>query len=99
MCFARGDLRGHIVSYQNDRRPSYWPRRASRQQEHLKIDLREIFGVVRFSTFATISARNGPQAMSAIWSLIGGKRTSRGSPISVAIDPERTSPTSSGIAI
>jgi Zn-dependent peptidase ImmA (M78 family) len=30
-------------------------------------------------------ARNGPQAMSAIWSLIGGKRTSRGQPISVAI--------------
>src|SRR5258705_9891838 len=29
--------------------------------------------------------------MSAISSLIGGKRTSRGQPISVAIDPERTS--------
>ena len=29
-------------------------------------------------------------AMSAQWSLSGGKRTSRGSPISVVIDPKRT---------
>src|SRR6476646_6160596 len=42
-------------------------------------------------TFATISARTGPQAMSAIWSLTGGKRTSRRQPNSVAIDPERKS--------
>ena len=34
-----------------------------------------------------IVARNGPQAMSAIWSLTGGKRTSRRQPNSVAIDP------------
>src|SRR5258707_11160191 len=33
-------------------------------------------------------ARNG-QAMSAIWSLTGGKRTSRRQPNSVAIDPSR----------
>src|SRR5258708_36401707 len=36
-------------------------------------------------------ARNGPQAMSAIWSLTGGKRTSRRQPNLVAIDPNRTS--------
>jgi hypothetical protein len=24
MRFARGDVRDHIVSYQNDHRPSYW---------------------------------------------------------------------------
>jgi hypothetical protein len=27
----------------------------------MKIDFREIFGVVRFSTFATLSARSGHQ--------------------------------------
>jgi putative ABC transport system substrate-binding protein len=35
-------------------------------------------------------ARNGPPAMSAVWSLSGGKRTSSGEPISVAIDPTET---------
>jgi hypothetical protein len=35
-------------------------------------------------------ARNGPQAMSAVWSLAGGKRTWQGKLISVAIDPSRT---------
>src|SRR5437868_3607410 len=35
-------------------------------------------------------ARNGPQAMSAIWSLKGEKRTSRRQPNLVAIDPPRT---------
>jgi len=57
MRFARGDLRDHIVSYQNDYRPSYWLQRALRLQESLKIGFREIFGVIRFSTFATISAQ------------------------------------------
>src|SRR5712671_4260540 len=56
MRFACGDMRDHILSYQNDRRPSYWRRRALRQQERLRIDFREILRVVRFSTFATISA-------------------------------------------
>src|SRR6266481_5305591 len=59
MRFARGDMRDHILSYQNDHRPSYWRRRALRQQERLRIDIREILRVVRFSTFATISAMNG----------------------------------------
>ena len=36
--------------------------RVLRQQESLKIGFREIFGVVRFSTFATISALFGPGA-------------------------------------
>src|ERR1700682_79751 len=67
MRFARGDLRDHIISYQNDHRPSYWPQRALRQQERLKIDLREIFGVVRFSTFATISARSGQSTIDRLF--------------------------------
>src|SRR6476620_3918071 len=59
MRFACGDMRDHILSCQNDHRPSYRRRRALRQQERLRIDSREILRVVRFSTFATISARNG----------------------------------------
>src|SRR6266404_8863909 len=59
MRFACGDMRDHIVSYQNDHRPSYWRRRALRQQARLRIDFSEILRVVRFSTFATISATNG----------------------------------------
>src|SRR5258706_14040721 len=59
MRFARRDVRDHIVSCQNDHRPSYWRPRALRQQERLRIDLREIFGLLRFSTFATISATSG----------------------------------------
>jgi hypothetical protein len=59
MRFARGDMRDHIVSHQNDQGALHrrygvlqWPRRP-------KINFCEIFDVVRFSTFATISARNG----------------------------------------
>src|SRR6267154_1289063 len=59
MRFACGDMRDHIVSYQNDHRPSYWRRRALRQQARLRIDFSEILRVVRFSTFATISANSG----------------------------------------
>src|SRR5712672_1811723 len=91
MRFACGDMRDHIVSYQNDHRPSYWRRRALRQQERLRIDFREIFRVVRFSTFATISARTGPPSMSAVRSLSGVNRTSHRKLISVAIDPKPTS--------
>ena len=36
MRFACGDMRDHIVSYQNDHRPSYWLQRALRLQESLK---------------------------------------------------------------
>src|SRR6476469_6755845 len=59
MRFACGDMRDHIVSYQNDHRPSYWRRRALREQARLRIDFSEILRVVRFSTFATISANSG----------------------------------------
>src|SRR5258708_1120062 len=59
MGFACGDMRDHIVSYQNDHRPSYWRRRALRQQARPRIDFTEILRVVRFSTFATISAISG----------------------------------------
>jgi hypothetical protein len=56
MRFARGDTRDHIVSNKDDQGASYlrygvlqWPIR-------LKINVCEIFGIVRFSTFTTKSA-------------------------------------------
>jgi hypothetical protein len=57
MCFARGDVRDHVVSHKNDHGPSYRPYRALQRQRRLKIHFREIFRVVRFSTFATVSPR------------------------------------------
>jgi hypothetical protein len=59
MRFARGDVRDHIVSHRNDHGPSYRPYRRLQRSRRLKIDFREIFGVVRFSTFATVSAKSG----------------------------------------
>ena len=78
MRFARGDMRDHIALYQNDHRPSYWPQRALRQQECLKIDFREIFRVVRFSTFATLSAHSDISLQSSASVALGAKRTSTG---------------------
>src|SRR5712671_4478552 len=64
MRFTRGDVRDHIDSSKIDHGPSYCRRRALRQQERLRIDFREILRVVRFSTFATISALFGHAAPS-----------------------------------
>jgi len=55
MRFARGDVRDHIVSSKIDHGPPLWRRKAAQRQRSPKINFREIFGVVRFSTFATIS--------------------------------------------
>jgi hypothetical protein len=57
--FVRGDMWGHIVSHKNDHGRSYRAYRALQRQRRLKIDFREIFEVVQFSTFATISANSG----------------------------------------
>ena len=56
MRFARGDMRGHIVSHKNDHGASYGRYGALQWWSGLKIDSREIFGASQFSTFATISA-------------------------------------------
>ena len=53
MRFARGDMRDHIVSHKNDHGASYWRYGILRWRSWLKINICEIFGVVRFSTFAT----------------------------------------------
>ena len=58
MRFARGDMRDHTVSHKNDHGASYWRYGILRWRSWLKINICEIFGVVRFSTFATISAQS-----------------------------------------
>jgi hypothetical protein len=58
MRLARGDVRDHIVSSKTDHGPrsGVEKRRSSRSP---KIHFREIFRVVLFSTFATISTLSG----------------------------------------
>jgi len=53
-----GDVRDHIVSHKNDHRPPHRSYRALQRRRLLKIDIREIFGTARFSTFATVSANS-----------------------------------------
>ena len=59
MRFARDDVRDYIVCRKNDYEPSYALYGASQRWKSPKIDFREIFGVDRFSTFATQSAKSG----------------------------------------
>ena len=58
MRFTRGNVRDHIVSHRNDHRPPYRSFRALQWRRLLKIHIHEIFGVARFSTFATLSAKS-----------------------------------------
>jgi hypothetical protein len=59
MRLAPRDVRDLIVSEKNDHGPSYWRYGALQRWSCLKYYFREILGVVRFSTFATKSARSG----------------------------------------
>ena len=72
MRFVCGDVRGLMVSHKIDHGPAHRRYRALQQWRRLKICFREIFGIVRFSTFATISATRRhhrcPSAISAfLW--------------------------------
>jgi len=60
MRFARSDMRDHIVSHKNDHGASYRRYGVLQWRIRLKINFCEIFSVVRFSTFATLSAMSGP---------------------------------------
>ena len=62
MPFARGDMRDHIVSHKDDHGASYECYGVLQWRSRLKISFCEIFGVVQFSTFATLSARSGLSA-------------------------------------
>ena len=55
MRLARRDVRDHIASQKNDHGASYPRYRALQQRSRLDINICEILGVVRFSTFATLS--------------------------------------------
>jgi hypothetical protein len=59
MRFARGDMRDHIVSHKNDYGAPYRRYGVLQRRSQLKINFCEIFGVGRFSIFATISAKSG----------------------------------------
>lgn len=59
MPFARSDMRDHIVSHKNDHGASYGRYAVLQWRSRLKISFCEIFGVVQFSTFATLSTCNG----------------------------------------
>jgi hypothetical protein len=58
MRFARGDMRDHIASHKNDYGASYRRYGVLQRRSRLKISFCEIFGVSRFSTFATISVKS-----------------------------------------
>ena len=62
MRFTRGDVRDHIVSSKIDHGPPWWRGKATQQQRSPKIDFREIFRVVRFSTAEGQTDAIGPMA-------------------------------------
>src|SRR5471030_2277883 len=93
MRFARADMRDHIVSHKNDHGSSYRRYRALQRQRGLKLDFREIFGVVRISTFATVSAQNGHGEAGRRCLLLRLERTCRSRPATSVYDPKRTSET------
>ena len=67
MRFVRNDVRDHVVSQKNDHGLSYWRCAASQRRTCPKINICEIFGVFRFSTFSTVSARNRHADAVAAW--------------------------------
>jgi hypothetical protein len=56
MRFVRNDVRDRFVSQKNDHGLSPWRYAASQRRTCPKINICEIFGVFRFSTFSTVSA-------------------------------------------
>ena len=86
MRFARGDMRDHIASHRNDYGPSYRRYGVLQRRSQLKINFCEIFGVGRFSTFATWGnsriepdkgkgiSSPGTYGASLMWPCNGGER-------------------------
>jgi hypothetical protein len=75
MRFARRDVRDHIAFQKNNHGASYPRYRALQRRSRPNINVCEISGVVRFSTFATLSAPNGHAAAVASCPLLGEERT------------------------
>ena len=63
MRFMRGDVRDHVASQQNDHGASYRRCKAWQWWSRSKIKFSEIFDVVRFSTFSTVSVISCPDAV------------------------------------
>jgi len=59
MRFVRRDVRDLIAHQKNGHEASYRRHRALQRWSRAKFGFREIFSVVRFSTFATLSAKSG----------------------------------------
>ena len=66
MHFVCGDVRDLIVPHKNDHGPAHRRYRALQRSTRIKSCFREIFGVARFPTFATLSTTSGhPNSCSA----------------------------------
>ena len=76
MRFVCGDVRGLMVSHKIDHGPAHRRYRALQQWRRLKICFREIFGIVRFSTFATLSRVKRTSTLSVRTSEFDPLRTS-----------------------
>jgi hypothetical protein len=90
MRFARGDMRDHIVLHKNDHGASYGRYAVLQWWSRLKISFCEVFGVVQFSTFATLSAPSGHAARPARYLLSAVDRTCHSSRPTSAFDPTLT---------
>src|ERR1700687_1222176 len=66
MRFVRNEVRDHVASQKNDHGSSYWRYGASQRRSCPKINICEIFGVARFSTFSTVSANSSQDVMVGI---------------------------------
>jgi len=67
MRFVRRDVRDLIANQKNGHGASYRHRRGLQRRSRLKFDFRGIFGVVRFSTFATLSAKTEVRVAVDAW--------------------------------
>jgi hypothetical protein len=89
MPFARGDMRDHIVSHKNDHGASYGRYAVLQWWSRLKISFCEIFGVVQFSTFATLSANSEHDALTWHWPLVPLLDRSKVGPSSASRGPSQ----------
>src|SRR5271163_1816714 len=78
MRFVRRDVRDLIAHLKNGHGASYRRHRVLQRRSCPKFDFREIFVVVRFSTFATLSANNGSDGYSFDHFVGGGVQRWRG---------------------
>jgi hypothetical protein len=91
VCFACCDMRGYIVWHKKDYGASHRLYGVLQWRSRLNINICDILGVGRFSTFATISALAGHGSMSDLSPLSEAKRKSDFGAVRSVFDPQRTS--------